>query len=177
HLGDPIEIAGLSDAFASDERDFCAIGSVKSNIGHLEAAAGIAALLKAVLQLRHATLVPSLLHAERLNPAIAFDDTPFRVQTELAPWTAAGDRPLRAGVSSFGAGGVNAHVLLEQWRAPARADLASDAGPVLVPLSARDGERLAASAERLLERLEQGLGGDAQSLHDLAFTLQAGREA
>ncbi|MGO4261559.1 SDR family NAD(P)-dependent oxidoreductase [Lysobacter sp. TAB13] len=177
HLGDPIEIAGLSDAFASDERDFCAIGSVKSNIGHLEAAAGIAALHKAVLQLRHATLVPSLLHAERLNPAIAFDDTPFRVQTELAPWTAAGDRPLRAGVSSFGAGGVNAHVLLEQWRAPARADLASDAGPVLVPLSARDGERLAASAERLLERLEQGLGGDAQSLHDLAFTLQAGREA
>lgn len=113
-LGDPIEVQGLSLAFegSTDERQFCAIGSVKSAIGHLEAAAGIAGVTKAVLQLRHRTLVPSL-HAEELNPGIRFEETPFFVQRTLAPWES--QTPRIAAVSSFGAGGSNAHVILEEY--------------------------------------------------------------
>ncbi|WP_257389582.1 type I polyketide synthase, partial [Tahibacter caeni] len=105
-LGDPIEITGLSKALAeTDESGWrCAIGSVKSNIGHLESAAGIAALTKVLLQLRHGALVPSL-HAEPANPHIDFARTPFRVQTALAPWPRRDGQPRRSGISSFGAGG------------------------------------------------------------------------
>src|SRR5215510_11721137 len=114
-LGDPIEIAGLLKAFegATDEKQFCPIGSVKSNIGHLESAAGIAALTKALLQIRHEQLVPSL-HADPLNPNIDFGATPFYVQTKLAEWKRSAARPRRVGVSSFGAGGANAHLILEE---------------------------------------------------------------
>ncbi|MBV9493611.1 MAG: SDR family NAD(P)-dependent oxidoreductase, partial [Acidobacteria bacterium] len=115
-LGDPIEITGLARALdASDanvEKQFCAIGSVKSNIGHLESAAGIAAVTKTLLQLKHQQLVPSL-HAEPLNPNIDFANSPFYVQTALAEWKR-GAHPRRAGVSSFGAGGSNAHLILEE---------------------------------------------------------------
>lgn len=182
-LGDPIEIAGLTRALGAttQDRQFCAIGSVKSNIGHCESAAGIAGLTKVLLQIEHATLVPTL-HAQRLNPNIDFSQTPFVVQRALAPWPAPTDANARpalrtAAVSSFGAGGSNAHVLVEEFRAPAHAalDEPASSGPALIVLSARDGERLQLSAERLLTRLSSGAYRDAD-LASIAYTLQVGRE-
>jgi len=155
-LGDPIEIQGLARAFAHGGAPpaRCAIGSVKSNIGHLEAAAGIAAVTKVVLQLWHGRLAPSL-HAEQTNDKIDFSSTPFVVQRTLEPWQrpvvlgAEGpeEQPRRACVSSFGAGGVNVQVVLEEYRAPrsderARAlEAAAARGPVVVRLSAKKAER------------------------------------
>ncbi|MEU8698861.1 SDR family NAD(P)-dependent oxidoreductase [Streptomyces sp. NPDC048680] len=177
-LGDPIEVKGLSLAFEkfTGDRQFCAIGSVKSMIGHLEAAAGIAGVTKAVLQLRHRTLVPSL-HAEEPNPGIRFEETPFRLQRTLEPWKSAGPRV--TAVSSFGAGGSNAHVIIEEYVADAAtAERAEDDGEQLVVLSARTSERLRHSAARLVAFLEQEEArGRTVRLADLAFTLRSGREA
>ncbi|MCZ0971625.1 polyketide synthase [Streptomyces albulus] len=138
-LGDPIEHTGLVDAFArhTSDRAFCALGSVKSVIGHLEGAAGIAGVTKAVLQLRHGELVPSL-HAAELNPIIDFAESPFRVQREAAEWPREAGRPRRAGVSSFGAGGTNAHVILEEFVPERRAQTPGTGSAELVVLSARD---------------------------------------
>jgi len=123
-LGDPIEIEGLTQAFRkfTQEKQFCPIGSVKSNIGHLESAAGIAGITKIILQLKNRQLVPSLL-SESLNPNIDFKDTPFYVQRELSEWNSPvktkeveeRNYPLRAGISSFGAGGTNVHIILEEF--------------------------------------------------------------
>ncbi|WP_123057284.1 amino acid adenylation domain-containing protein, partial [Desulfocucumis palustris] len=123
-LGDPIEIAGLSKSFnaCSSEKQYCPIGSVKSNIGHLEAAAGVAGLAKVLLQMKHKQLVPSL-HAKQPNPNINFDKTPFFVQYELTQWNQpvieingqSRSYPRRASISSFGAGGANAHVIIEEY--------------------------------------------------------------
>ncbi|MGW2634473.1 amino acid adenylation domain-containing protein [Streptomyces chattanoogensis] len=112
-LGDPIEVAALTEAFrrTTTATGFCALGSVKSNIGHLDSAAGIAGLIKTVLLLRHRALPPSL-GCERTNPHIDFGSSPFRVSTELRPWES--ETPRMAGVSAFGVGGTNAHVLLEE---------------------------------------------------------------
>jgi polyketide synthase PksN len=181
-LGDPIEITGLSQAFASDtsERQFCAIGSVKTNIGHLEAAAGIAGVSKLVLQLMHGERVPSL-HAVEPNPNIDFATTPFVVQQRLEAWP----RPVRegreglriGGVSSFGAGGANAHVLLQEYVAPAVEPMALSARhPALLVLSAKTEERLGVVVERLLASLRSGRFGDGD-LAAIAYTLQVGREA
>lgn len=165
-LGDPIEIAGLSDAFGRTG-GHCAIGSVKSNIGHLEAAAGIAGLTKAVLQLGHRELVPSL-HATPRNARIDFASGPFAVQETLAPWRGG---PRRAGVSSFGAGGANVHVVLEE--APPAPAIPSAAGPWVVPLSARDRERLGVMAATLRDWLT----ANPLDIADIAYTLAVGREA
>ncbi|WP_009900592.1 beta-ketoacyl synthase N-terminal-like domain-containing protein, partial [Burkholderia thailandensis] len=119
-LGDPIEIAGLVSAFRAftDARQFCAIGSVKSTIGHCESAAGISALTKVLLQMKHGRLAPSL-HARTPNPHIDFDASPFVLQRTLAPWPAPDGGTRIAGISSFGAGGTNAHVVVEEYRAAA----------------------------------------------------------
>ncbi|MFE4053273.1 SDR family NAD(P)-dependent oxidoreductase [Streptomyces sp. YIM B13518] len=182
-LGDPIEIAGLSRAFAgdTDARQYCAIGSAKSNIGHLEAAAGAAGLVKVVLQLRHGKIAPSL-HAQELNPEIDFGSTPFRVQREPAEWKrptavvggAVVERNRVAGVSSFGAGGSNAHVIVEEYRAAAAAP--DDHGPQLIVLSAKDRARLRERAGELAGWLGRGDTGHPR-LADVAYTLQVGREA
>jgi natural product biosynthesis luciferase-like monooxygenase protein len=189
-LGDPIEMTGLQQAFAESmekeepaaEKSTIAIGSVKSNIGHCESAAGIAGVTKVLLQFQHATLVPSL-HAQPLNPNIRFEETFFRVQQESAPW----DRmvregtvvPRRAGVSSFGAGGANAHVVLEEYPCPDSdgAGVAAS-GPVLIVLSARTEDRLREMALRFADYLERRpeLNRD-EPLRRIAFTLQIGREA
>ena len=161
-LGDPIEINGLTRAYrrATQDRQFCAIGSVKSNIGHLESAAGIAALTKVILQMRHRQLVPSL-HTTPLNPMIDFADTPFTVQRELGDWApvaADGQRlPRRAGISAFGAGGTNAHLILEEPPAqqPRSGSTGSAEREQLFVLSARHGEALTATAQRLLSHLDR----------------------
>src|SRR5262245_28005667 len=113
-LGDPAEVAALTKAFraSTSKKNFCAIGSVKSNVGHLDAAAGIAGLIKTILALKHRQLPPSL-HFERPNPEIDFANSPFYVNNRLQEWRSESAR-LRAGVSSFGVGGTNAHVILEE---------------------------------------------------------------
>jgi polyketide synthase PksJ len=175
-LGDPVEIAGMLQAFRGDPPGRLPIGSVKSNIGHAESAAGIAAVTKVLLQLRHGELVPSL-HAEETNPDIDFASTPFELQREVAPWP----RPTRpdgtpglraAGVSSFGAGGTNAHVVLQEYRGEPSPPPAPS-GPQLAVVSAREADRLVASAGRLAAYLRTS--GCAPK--DLAWTLQTGRES
>ncbi|MFY0578026.1 SDR family NAD(P)-dependent oxidoreductase [Cystobacter fuscus] len=185
-LGDPVEINGLTRAFSSDTQDlqYCAIGSCKSNIGHAEAAAGIAGVCKVVLQMRHGQLAPSL-HAEALNPHIDFATTPFVVQQELTEWKrpvistggVAREVPRRAGVSSFGAGGANAHVVIEEYipkkSAPARVEAHE---PAVVVLSAKNEERLREQVKGLLDGLRNGEHREV-SIVDIAHTLQVGREA
>ncbi|SOC15856.1 SDR family NAD(P)-dependent oxidoreductase [Stappia indica] len=157
-LGDPIEVDGLTQAFAPDTADtgFCALGSVKSAIGHLEAAAGIAGLTKVILQMRHGMLAPTL-HAETVNPNLDLAATPFALQRQAAEWRA--DGPRIAGISSFGAGGANAHVIVEEWReGPASA--APAPAPQAIVLSARTPEQLRAQAENLLAALRSGIATD-----------------
>ncbi|MCP5002672.1 MAG: SDR family NAD(P)-dependent oxidoreductase, partial [Planctomycetes bacterium] len=150
-LGDPVEIEGLSQAFQQYTRDvgFCRIGSAKSNIGHLEAAAGIAGLTKIILQMKNGEIVPSL-HSRTLNPNIAFEKTPFIVNQELTPWKRpkleGRETPRLSGISSFGAGGANAHVILEEYIGKGRDTDAvievQKKDPVIIVLSARTNEQL-----------------------------------
>ncbi|HWG98846.1 MAG TPA: SDR family NAD(P)-dependent oxidoreductase, partial [Pilimelia sp.] len=171
-LGDPIEISGLAKAYAGAPR--IAIGSVKSGIGHLESAAGIAGLTKVLLQLRHRRLVPSL-HADPPNPDIDLGRTPFVVQREAGEWPAPHAGPRRAGLSSFGAGGVNAHLVVEEAPAvPATATAAAQQrrAPELFVLSAREPDRLRAYAARLAAFLRTA----RVDLGDVAHTLRVGRE-
>lgn len=166
-LGDPIEINGLKSAFKAlyqnhqitdKPQPHCGIGSVKTNIGHLELSAGVAGVIKVLLQMRHKTLVESL-HCGELNPYIQLEDSPFYVVDEKREWPAPVDekgrvQPRRAGVSSFGIGGVNAHVVLEEYVVDQnRTPLHQDGEPRLVVLSAKSRERLAAYARRLLDFL------------------------
>lgn len=171
-LGDPIEVEALTRAFraSTQRRRFCAIGSVKGNVGHLDAAAGITGLIKTALAVKHGELPPSL-HYERPNPAIDFDGSPFYVNATLKPWPG-GALPRRGGVSSFGVGGTNAHVVLEQ--APRTPDSAAARRTwQVLPLSARTPSALEASTRRLAEALKSS--PDAK-LADVAWTLQAGRQ-
>jgi polyketide synthase PksN len=172
-LGDPVEITGLLQAFegSTGEKQFCPIGSVKSNIGHLESAAGIAAVTKAVLQIKHRQLVPSL-HADPLNPNINFADSPFYVQTELTEWKGDPAHPRRVGVSSFGAGGSNAHLILEEYADGREPATASQATAEVFILSARNTETLCRYAERVARFLDDLSG---VSLADVAYTSQVGR--
>ncbi|WP_437581595.1 SDR family NAD(P)-dependent oxidoreductase [Sorangium sp. So ce887] len=181
-LGDPIEIQGLNRAFrqSTDRTRFCAVGSAKSNIGHLEAAAGIAGLTKVLLQLQHGQLFPSL-HGTPRNPFIPFESTAFYVVDRLQEW----ERPVlvedgkpvvyprRAGLSSFGASGSNAHVVLEEY-IPGAACVSEPAvlSLAVVPLSARTRERLTAYARKL----HRFLGERRVDLTELAYTYQVGRE-
>ncbi|MGW1984074.1 SDR family NAD(P)-dependent oxidoreductase [Streptomyces collinus] len=157
-LGDPIEVAALEEAFdrIGAGPGPWPIGSVKSNIGHLESAAGVAALTKVVLQLRHRELVPSL-HADPLTSAVRWETARFRVQRKRAPWPGRADVPRTAAISSFGAGGANAHVVLAEWPAPPA--VPEPAEPRLFVVSARDTARLDESVARLVTHLE-GSGED-----------------
>jgi acyl transferase domain-containing protein len=172
-LGDPIEVAGLARVFGGAGRGSVPIGSVKSNIGHAESAAGIAGVTKVLLQMRFGQLVPSL-HAEELNPHIDFAGSVFRVQRELVDWPAGRGWPRRAGVSSFGAGGANAHVVVEE--PPVVADRGDwrPVGPALVVVSAADGDRLREVVARLAGFVAGGVEVD---VYRVAYTLQTGREA
>jgi len=171
-LGDQIEIAALSEVFGetTDKTGFCAIGSVKTNIGHLDAAAGVASLIKTILALEHGQLPPSL-NYEKPNPQIEFESTPFYVQSELADWPA-GEVPRRAGVSAFAVGGVNAHLIVEE------APEAEPPGPArrwqLLPVSARTETAVETLSGRLAEYLR---GPSPAGFADVAHTLRVGRRA
>ena len=170
-LGDPIEVEALNRAFAAGgDKKFCALGSVKSNIGHLDAAAGIAGLIKTVLALRHRQLPPTL-HYREANPKIDFAGGPFYVNTELREWKHAG-YPLRAGISSFGIGGTNAHVILEE--APAAPAPATGRSQELLLISGRTAGALERNTRLLIDHLSSR-EGQQQSLGDIAYTLQIGR--
>ncbi len=182
-LGDPIELAGLTEAFAADtsERGFCALGSVKSNIGHLEAAAGIAGLTKVILAMKHRQLPPTL-NAEEVNPNLDLEASPFVLQRRLAPWP---QGPRIAGVSSFGAGGANAHAIVEEWPTPsfpAAGAASSQPGPQAVVISARDPERLGEQVRQLLAVLDAPAaapataGLETELRHELARILAVAPE-
>ena len=171
-LGDPIEIEALTRAFRADTvtNEFCWLGSVKSNFGHLVAAAGVTGMIKAALALRYGR-IPATLHYLAPNPEIAFSQTPFRVADREIAWPR-GDTPRRAGVSSFGVGGTNAHVVLEE--APLAPPSAAGRAATLLVLSARNEESLRRRAASLGAALEAH--GDA-GLADIGYTLALGRKA
>lgn len=171
-LGDPIEISGLVKAFATDNQQYCRIGSVKSNIGHCEAAAGIAGITKVLLQMKHQRWVPSL-HSEILNPKINFADSPFIVQQTSEPWELNGQPSRIAGVSSFGAGGSNAHVILEEYIGDLKPAFQSGNLPLLILLSARTSKQLKTTVQRLLDFLKNH---PKSNLYEVAYTLQMGRK-
>jgi phthiocerol/phenolphthiocerol synthesis type-I polyketide synthase E len=174
-LGDPVELRALTRAFRAsatdpERRGYCAVGSVKTNVGHLDAAAGIAGLIKTVLALQH-RLIPPSLHFTRPNPAIPFADTPFYVAAAAQPWESAGP-PRRAGVNSFGIGGTNAHVVLEE--APAAAASGPSRPWQLLVLSAAG----AAAADQAAGDLAAHLAAHPEmSLADVAHSGRIGRKA
>ncbi len=171
-LGDPIEIAALTQAFRSSTQNkgFCAIGSVKTNIGHLDAAAGVTGLIKTVLALKHKQIPPSL-HFEQPNPEIDFANSPFYVNTTLAEWQSNGT-PRRAGVSAFGLGGTNAHVILEE--APVLEPSSLSRPWQLLMLSAKTSSALETATANLTNYFQEHPN---LNLADVAYTLQVGRRA
>ncbi|MEA2692844.1 MAG: hypothetical protein QOJ16_2231, partial [Acidobacteriota bacterium] len=171
-LGDPIEVAALTKAFRAHTaaRGFCPIGAVKTNIGHLSAAAGVAGLIKTVLALEHREIPPSL-HFDRPNPRIDFASSPFYVHDRLAEWPSDGT-PRRAGVSAFGLGGTNVHLILED--APEVAAGSPSRPWQLLVLSAKTPVALEAATDNLAAHLAARPDLD---LADVAFTLEAGRRA
>ncbi|WKD49180.1 SDR family NAD(P)-dependent oxidoreductase [Microbulbifer spongiae] len=173
-LGDPIEVAALSQAFKEHtaELQYCGIGSVKTNIGHCESAAGIAGLSKVVLQLQHRTLVPSI-NTSTISPEIHFPNTPFTLQQTSCSWLPRKGKPLLAGISSFGAGGSNAHLIIQQ--APETVVASNQQlQSQLVILSARNEQQLQQKAAALIKQIDQL---QSAVLAKVAFTLQVGREA
>jgi amino acid adenylation domain-containing protein len=169
-LGDPVEIAGLSRVFcaATDAKQFCAVGSVKGNIGHMDAASGISSLIKTALALRH-EILPASLNCENPNPALRLEESPFFINTEKRAWPR-GNQPRRAGVSSFGIGGTNAHVVLEE--APVLPQTSPGHPAQVLLLSARSAAAVEKRATDLASHLE---AHPDQPLADVAFTLQTGR--
>jgi polyketide synthase PksL len=183
-LGDPIELSGLAAAFNEVSKKplvagECAVGSVKTNIGHLESAAGIAGLTKVLLQFKARELVPSL-HGERINPNIILEGSAFRLQRTLEPWASVtvdnGTWRRRAGISSFGAGGANAHVIVEEFVAAAVPEEAPPDAPVLIVLSARSEDSLRGYAMRLAQFVRES-PPEETPIQSLAYTLQVGRES
>ncbi|MBW4084436.1 SDR family NAD(P)-dependent oxidoreductase, partial [Paenibacillus sp. S150] len=184
-LGDPVEIAGLKKVFKSNgdpgqaAEPYCGLGAVKSNIGHLEAAAGIAGIIKVLLAMKHKKLPPTL-HFNELNPYISLKDSPFYIVDKAMPWPAlpdgqGGHIPRRAGVSSFGFGGVNAHIVLEEYQTDTEQKDAQEFGkPYLFLLSAKDSDCLKTYAESFKQWLSDE--GSLVGLRNIAYTLQIGRE-
>ncbi len=170
-LGDPVELKALDIAFKSQAKNFCAVGSVKPSIGHLDCASGIASLIKTVLALKHAKIPPAI-NFTVPNTKINFIDSPFYVNTEVEEWHR-GTYPLRAGVNSLGLGGTNAHVILEEF-IPEQRDEVSQEELSLLTLSAKSREAFVQQCARLKHFLENDYDS---TLSDVAYTLQVGRRA
>ncbi|HEY4303866.1 MAG TPA: amino acid adenylation domain-containing protein [Gemmatimonadaceae bacterium] len=171
-LGDPIEVEALTRAFrlTTEDSGYCALGSVKSNIGHTVIAAGVAGVIKTALALRE-EVIPASLHYRAPNPAISFETSPFVVVSSQRAWPRS-ETPRRAGVSSFGVGGTNAHVILEE--APQIVDSDNGRPEQVLPLSARSAAALEAASNALAEALRND---ESLNLADVAYTLQVGRRA
>lgn len=171
-LGDPIEVAALTKAFRQQtaKTQFCMLGSVKSNLGHLDTAAGVTSLIKTVLALHH-NKIPASLHFQTPNPQLELETSPFYVNTQLSDWPS--DQPIRrAGVSSFGIGGTNAHIVLEE--APALEPTEENDAWQMLVISGRNRATLNAATKNLAEHLE---ANPQLALADVAYTLQVGRQA
>ena len=171
-LGDPLEVAALTQAFRTqtDRKQFCSIGSVKTNIGHANAAAGIASLIKTTLAIEHGVIPPTL-HYEQANPVLGLPRTPFYVNSKAENWPEV-DSPRRAAVNSFGIGGTNVHIVLEQ--APLREPSGMSRSDQLILLSAKTPTALDEAARQLANQLETTPN---PSLPDVAFTLASGRRS
>ncbi|MBA4058278.1 MAG: hypothetical protein C0490_26410, partial [Marivirga sp.] len=171
-LGDPVEVEALNLAFrsaGSKESNYCTLGSVKSNIGHLDAASGVAGFIKVVMALKNKKL-PGTVNYERPNPNINFDSTPFYVNNQSSEWNQSA-HPLRAGVSSLGVGGTNVHVILEE--APVKTSSSSTNRPYqLMTISAKTPNALKRNIDNVVNYLEQNGKTD---LSDIAYTLNACR--
>ena len=198
-LGDPIEVNALTDAFQkyTPKKQFCAIGSVKSNIGHALTAAGMAGVIKILLCIKHKKLVPSI-HVQKENQHINFQESPFYINTTLRDWKTEGNRKRRATVSSFGMSGTNAFLVIDEYVEDegekfsmfmSEKAIPSDNTPYLFVLSAKNENRLKAYAEKMLRFLDHGMGNENDPQNgllegqkkikaaDLAYTLFIGREA
>jgi acyl transferase domain-containing protein len=171
-LGDPVEVQALTKAFraTTQKKGFCAIGSVKTNFGHLDAASGVTSLIKTIMALKHQRMPPSL-HFERPNPNIDFASSPFYVNARLSEWKRNGTAR-RAGVSSFGVGGTNAHVIVEE--APPPEPPGYSRPYQMIVLSAKTSSALESATTNLFEFLKQH---PSANLADVAYTLQVGRRA
>ncbi|MFC8077822.1 type I polyketide synthase [Streptomyces sp. NPDC057307] len=174
-LGDPVEVRGLTEAFraATEATGYCRLGSVKSNIGHAGAAAGVAGLIKTALMLRNGEFVPTV-HYQSPNPLLEIEKTPFLISADTMPWATHGAR--LAGVSSFGVGGTNVHAVLGE--APARAPRTTPPRARLLAVSAASAPALEQSRDAVADRLDSarnGPPGDSSDLADVAWTLAAGR--
>lgn len=182
-LGDPIEITALTNAYRkyTSKTGICTVGSVKSNIGHCEGAAGVSALSKVLLQLKYHQIVPSI-HSEPLNSFIKFEETPFVVPHKLKTWERVtleedGRRkeyPLRAGISAFGAGGSNVHMIVEEYMG--KEEKQNTSGPYGIILSAQSEVQTKELASKLLDRIQKGFYQE-EDMASIAYTLQTGREA
>ncbi len=172
-LGDPIEVAALTQAFRrkTDKKGFCALGSVKSNIGHLDIAAGIAGLIKATLSLKYKQIPPTI-HFIEPNPELNLEKSPFYINTRPLTWNSVGDVPRRVGVSSFGVGGTNAHIIVEE--PPSREKKTLLRPYYLIPISAKTEAAVAAATRQLADHLR---GDSNVNIADAAYTLQVGRRA
>lgn len=192
-LGDPIEVNGLKKAFEmlyekwglkTPQEPHCGIGSVKTNIGHLESAAGVAGLIKVLLAMKNGVL-PGMAHFKEMNPYIELDASPFYIVNETKTWERLLDKegnsiPRRAGVSSFGFGGSNAHVFVEEYDNSNRTETPSGSNPCIIVLSANNQERLKAYAVKYIHFIDKVIGspeGNEIYLEDMAYTLQVGRES
>ena len=179
-VGDPTEARALGSVLSRgrDKGECCYLGSIKSNLGHLESSAGVAGLIKAALVLKHRKIPPNL-HFETPNPAIPFEDLQLKVPTSVVDFPDAGSEPCFAGINSFGFGGSNAHAVLQEYLPEADAGAAvsgcgkDDASGCLLPLSGHTEEALRASAENFLKYFQTV--GDAESLNDIGYNLSRRR--
>ena len=169
-IGDPIEVEALNQAFDTEKKGFCRIGSLKPNVGHMDNAAGIGNIIKATLALKNKQIPPSI-NFNRPNPKINFAETPFIVNSELTDWIENDHFPRRAGVSSYGVGGTNAHAILEEYLPEEPRKEEQEECLKLIPFSARSESALAAVKDNLLNFIDQR----EAELADVAYTLQTGR--
>lgn len=170
-IGDPIEVKALQNAYNTQEKGYCALGSVKANIGHLDVAAGTAGMIKVVEAMKNKQIPPSI-NFTQSNTQINFDKTPFYINSELKDWTCEAGLPRRAGISSFGIGGTNAHVVMEQ--APEVTPSISPRDTWLLPISAKSPAAVQAACDNLQHYLVEQQDANV-SMHDIAYTLQVGR--